>query len=309
MAKRVLDRPAGDLLEEAAPASAHSPAAEKASPARFLNRELSWMAFNLRVLEEAENAAHPLLERLRFLSISDSNLDEFFMVRLAGFKRLALEKLPALSQDGLGSEQQVAVIRQRAEELIASQQECWSHLSALLREKGIIILDADDLDAADREWLRQQFRDRLLSVLTPIAIDPAHPFPFIPTRALVIIVELRRPDGSDINGLVLIPEKLERFLRLPGAAPHRYVTIEHALLAAGLGELFPGFSVGAHGVFRVLRDSDLEIEEEAHDLVEYRRTLFDHRVLRSARGARPADRRTRPAAPLGRQPRDSSFRR
>src|SRR5215475_11576580 len=164
---------------------------------RYINRELSWLAFNERVLEEASNSSHPLLERVRFLSISDSNLDEFYMVRVAALKELAASGVPVKSDDGLTSEQQLTAIEEVAAGLVHRQQQCWADLQKRLRAEGISILDHKNLTADDREWLRQLFVDRLLPVLTPIAIDPAHPFPFIPNRALAMIVELRRADGPE----------------------------------------------------------------------------------------------------------------
>jgi polyphosphate kinase len=250
------------------------------SPSRFLNRELSWIAFNERVLEEADNPAHPLLERVRFLSISDNNLDEFYMVRVAGLKHLARAGIPATSQDGLTAEQQVTAIRERAGKLVERQQRCWTHLQELLREEHILTLDIAELTENDRAWLRQRFVERFLPVLAPVAIDPAHPFPFIANRALTMIVELRRQDGTEINALIMMPERLERFLRLPGAGA-RFLRIEHALLAEWLSELFPGAEILGHGLFRVLRDSDIEIEEEAHDLVQ----MFESALKLRRRGS------------------------
>src|ERR1700732_4177578 len=231
---------------------------------RYVNRELSWLAFNERVLEEASNAAHPLLERVRFLSISDSNLDEFYMVRVAGLKELAASGVPVRSDDGLTPEQQLAAIVEVAAGLVQRQQRCWADLQKRLHAEGVSIPDHEALTGDDRAWLRQLFVDRLLPVLTPIAIDPAHPFPFIPNRALAMVVELRRDDGSQINALVLVPERVERFIRLPGEA--RFTLVEEVLLAIGLAELFPGMKLLGHGLFRALRDSDIEIEEKAQDL-------------------------------------------
>src|SRR5213595_3850890 len=183
-----------------------TPAAPEELSQRYLNRELSWLAFNERVLEEASNSAHPLLERVRFLSISDSNLDEFYMVRVAALKELAASGVPMKSEDGLTSEQQLAAISEVAAGLVQRQQRCWADLQKRLRAEGISILQHKALTGDDRAWLRQLFVDRLLPVLTPIAIDPAHPFPFIPNCALAMVVELRREDGSQINALVLVPE-------------------------------------------------------------------------------------------------------
>src|ERR1700730_13774115 len=245
---------------------------------RYVNRELSWLAFNERVLEEAGNAAHSALERVRFLSISDSNLDEFYMVRVAGLKELAASGVPVRSDDGLTPEQQLAAIAEVAAGLVQRQQRCWADLQKRLRAEGVSIPDHEALTGDDRAWLRQLFVDRLLPVLTPIAIDPAHPFPFIPNRALAMVVELRRDDGSQINALVLIPERVERFIRLPGDEA-RFTLVEDVLLAVGLPELFPGMAVRGHGVFRALRDSDIEIEEKAQDLV----VMFESALKRRRR--------------------------
>src|SRR5215831_3263316 len=246
---------------------------------RYINRELSWLAFNERVLEEASNSSHPLLERVRFLSISDSNLDEFYMVRVAGLKELAASGVPVKSDDELTSEQQLTAIAEVAGGLVHRQQQCWADLQQRLRAEAISILDHKALTGDDREWLRQLFVDRLLPVLTPIPIDPAHPFPFIPNRALAMIVELRRADGSQINALVLVPDRVERFIRLPGETA-RFILVEEVLLAIGLAELFPGMTPLGHGLFRALRDSDIEIEEKAQDLV----VMFESALKRRRRG-------------------------
>jgi polyphosphate kinase len=263
-----------DRLHADAPAAAPLPPSQ-----RYVNRELSWLAFNERVLEEASNSGHPLLERVRFLSISDSNLDEFYMVRVAGLKELAAGGVPVKSDDGLTPEQQLAAIAEVAAGLIQRQQRCWADLQKRLRAEGISIPDHEALTGDDRTWLRQLFIDRLLPVLTPIAIDPAHPFPFIPNRALAMVVELRRDDGSQINALVLVPERVERFIRLP-SEKGRFILVEEVLLAVGLAELFPGMTPLGHGLFRALRDSDIEIEEKAQDLV----VMFESALKRRRRG-------------------------
>jgi polyphosphate kinase len=270
MAELAIDRPPPEEMTAAAPLSPSQ---------RYINRELSWLAFNERVLEEASNSGHPLLERVRFLSISDSNLDEFCMVRVAALKELAASGLPVKSEDGLTPEQQLAAISEVAAGLIQRQQRCWADLQKRLLAESISILDHEGLTADDRAWLRQLFVDRLLPVLTPIAIDPAHPFPFIPNRALAMVVELRREDGSQINALVLVPERVERFIRLPGDKG-RFTLVEEVLLAVGLAELFPGMKVLGHGLFRALRDSDIEIEEKAQDLV----VMFESALKRRRRG-------------------------
>jgi polyphosphate kinase len=263
-----------DRLPSDEPAAAPLPA-----PQRYINRELSWLAFNERVLEEASNSGHPLLERVRFLSISDSNLDEFYMVRVAGLEELAAGDVAVQSDDGLTPDQQLAAIAEVALGLVQRQQRCWADLQKRLRAEGIFILDHDALTSDDRAWLRQLFVDRLLPVLTPIAIDPAHPFPFIPNRALAMVVELRREDGTQINALVLVPERVERVIRLPGEKG-RFTLIEEVLLAVGLEELFPGMTPIGDGLFRALRDSDIEIEEKAQDLV----VMFESALKRRRRG-------------------------
>src|SRR5499433_689994 len=270
MAELAVDRPRPELAIVVPPAPATQ---------RYINRELSWLAFNERVLEEASNPDHPLLERVRFLSISDRNLDECYMVRVAGLMELAAGGVPAKSEDGLTPEQQLAAIAEVAGGLVERQQQCWADLQKRLSAEGVSISDHEALTDDDRSWLRQLFVDRLLPVLTPIAIDPAHPFPFIPNRALAMVTELRRDDGSEINALVLVPEHVERFIRLPGPAP-RFVLIEDVLLAVGLSELFPGMTPLGHGVFRALRDSDIEIEEKAQDLV----AMFESALKRRRRG-------------------------
>jgi polyphosphate kinase len=270
MAELAIDQPPPEAKTAAAPLSPSQ---------RFINRELSWLAFNERVLEEASNSGHPLLERVRFLSISDSNLDEFYMVRVAALKELAASGVPVKSEDGLTPEQQLAAIAEVAAGLVQRQQRCWADLQKRLRAEGVSIPDHEALTGDDRAWLRQLFVDRLLPVLTPIAIDPAHPFPFIPNRALAMVVELRRDDGSQINALVLVPERVERFIRLPGGEA-RFTLVEEVLLAIGLAELFPGMKLLGHGLFRALRDSDIEIEEKAQDLV----VMFESALKRRRRG-------------------------
>ena len=270
MAQLAIDRTGDQAISEAAPL----PPAQ-----RYINRELSWLAFNERVLEEASNPGHPLLERVRFLSISDSNLDEFYMVRVAGLKELAASHVSVKSEDGLTPEQQLTAIAEAAGHLVDRQQRCWADLQKRLRAEGISIPDHDSLTSNERAWLRQLLVDRLLPVLTPIAIDPAHPFPFIPNRVLAMVVELRRDDGSQINALVLVPERVERLIRLPGERG-RFVLIEDVLLAVGLSELFPGMTPLGYGVFRALRDSDIEIEEKAQDLV----AMFESALKRRRRG-------------------------
>ena len=249
------------------------------SPSRFFNRELSWLEFNMRVLEEARDQAHPLLERLRFLSISGDNLDEFFMVRVAGLVGQLREQVVEISQDGLNAAEQLDLIRKRAQELMAEQDRRWLQLKDELRENGISIIDATGLNKAERDFLDLRFLEQVLPIVTPIAIDPAHPFPFILNRGFVMAVELkRRSDGTGLRALLPIPPQLEHFIRLPGEAI-RFI-MQEELLGLFIPRLFPGYELLAKGLFRIIRDSDLEIEEEAEDLVR----VFESALKRRRRG-------------------------
>ena len=249
------------------------------SPARFINREVSWLAFNERVLEEASNPAHPLLERLRFLSISAQNLDEFYMVRVAGLKGQEAAGVRTPSADGLTPAQQLEAIDSRARRLVQGQQGCWRRLMPELRRAGIELVDGRTLSGEDRNWLEAYFMSDVFPVLTPLTVDPAHPFPFIPNSGFGLAVDLHsRADGRDFEALVPIPGMLDRFVALPGPA-RRYLAIED-LVALFLGHLFPRFELRGAGSFRVIRDSEMEIEEEAEDLVR----LFESALRRRRRG-------------------------
>jgi polyphosphate kinase len=243
---------------------------------RFFNRELSWLAFNQRVLAEAGNVDYPLLERLRFLSISGSNLDEFVMVRVAGLAGQVRRQIEEISIDGLTPSQQLAAIHQSVLELEAAQQDSWQELKALLAREGITIIGDDRLDAARERWLKEYFLEHLMPVITPQAIDPAHPFPFVANQGMGILFSLTRvADDAPVMEMVLIPQALPRFIRLPGDRAI-YISVED-LLCRHAELLFPGFRVHGHGVFRVLRDSDIEIEEDAEDLVRYYRSAIQRR--------------------------------
>ena len=240
------------------------------SPARFSNRELSWLAFNQRVLEEAGNARHPLLERLRFVAISANNLDEFYSVRVAGLVGQDRAGVVTPSPDGLTPAQQLAAIHERARALIDGQQESWRALRTMLREAHLMVVDRPDLTEADREWLDEWFMDRVFPVLTPLAVDPAHPFPFIANLALCLVFKLvREEDGGTMRALLPLPPQVERFIRLPsrrGSGAMRFVLLEDVILLF-LDRLFPGFIMAESGLFRLIRDTDVEFEEEAEDLV------------------------------------------
>src|SRR5690348_9598028 len=203
---------------DAGAASVLIPGISSHSPGRFINRELSWLAFNRRVLEEAQNMRHPLLERLRFLAISASNLDEFYMVRVAGLREMVQENVSTPSADGLTPAQQLVQIETVAHALIADQQTVWASLSADMRKAGIAVLDTGELTAADRSWLEIEFKQQVFPVLTPLAIDPAHPFPFIPNLGFAIALKLtRKADNKTVMALIPVPPQLQRFMRLPDA--------------------------------------------------------------------------------------------
>jgi polyphosphate kinase len=243
---------------------------------RYFNRELSWLAFNRRVLEEACNTAHPLLERLRFLSISGNNLDEFFMVRVAGLKGQQLLHVEEKSADGLTPAQQLAAIVEETDRLTESQQAVWLQLRESLAAAGVAVVGAGPLDPEAEQWLDRHFSEQIFPVLTPQAIDPAHPFPFIPNKGLALILDLkRRADGEPIRELLMMPSTLPRFVRLPGE-PARYMAIE-TLIRRKIGTLFADYDLVGGGAFRVIRDSDIEIEEEAEDLVRYFRSAIKRR--------------------------------
>ena len=237
-------------------------------PARFINRELSWLDFNFRVVGEARNTRHPLLERLRFVSISASNLDEFYSVRVAGLIGQERAGVQERSADGLSPAQQLHAINARARELITAQQSAYAELRALLAEAGLVVCAAAELTSDDAAFLDSYFMERVFPVLTPLAVDPAHPFPFIPNMGLVMALTLTRDDDrGQMSALIPLPSQIERFVRLPaGGGPIRFVMLEE-LVAMNMGRLFPGFTVEGAGLFRVIRDTDVEFEEEAEDLV------------------------------------------
>jgi polyphosphate kinase len=250
------------------------------SPGRFLNRELSWLAFNRRVLDEGRNHRHPLLERLRFLSISASNLDEFYMVRVAGLKGMVGAGVASTSDDGLTPAEQIARVDEVAGELIADQQHVWMQLRKELRDAGIVVLKIGQLTEKDHEWLEGDFRENIFPVLTPLALDPAHPFPFIPNLAFTVALQLmRKRDSKSLTALLPVPSQLKRFIRLPGS-PARFLSLEN-VIGLHLHRLFPGYAVQDSGLFRIIRDSDVEVEEEAEDLAR----LFELLIKRRRRGS------------------------
>jgi polyphosphate kinase len=243
---------------------------------RYFNRELSWLGFNDRVLDEARNRAHPLLERLRFLSISGNNLDEFFMVRVAGLIGQITQGIEQRSADGRTPAQQLVEIDEAVVRLNAEQQAVWEELRAELAENGIIDAKPADMSVESLAWLRQHFIDQIFPVLTPQALDPAHPFPFIPNKGLSLIFDLKRKsDKKAVRELVMFPSTMSRFLRIPGDKA-LYVALE-TMIKHFADVIFPGYEVLGSGLFRIIRDSDIEVEEEAEDLVRYFRSAIKRR--------------------------------
>jgi len=252
---------------------------------RFFNREISWLAFDERVLDESENEAHPLLERVRFLAISGENLDEFITVRIAGLLGLKRSGHERPSIDGRTPARQLREISERVRSLQSRQQRAWAQLRDALRDRGVEVMEAADLDADRLQWLESHFVEDVLPLLTPLAVDPAHPFPFIPNKGLVLALQLTpaeaaRKRDDTFNALLPIPAAVQRFVRLPASSAKPdglcFIPVER-VIRHYLNRLFPGYRAISTGLFRILRDSDIEIEEEAEDLVREYETALKRR--------------------------------
>jgi polyphosphate kinase len=252
-------------------------------PSRFINREISWLEFNRRVLEEATNTRNPLLERVRFLSISADNLDEFFMVRVAGIYGQIRQRIETPSQDGLSPREQLAAVTAAVASLQDDQQKAWAGLRRELDGAGVSILAPAALAKADQEWLESHFQEAIFPLLTPLAVDPAHPFPFIPNLGYTLVFDLANSrNGERMTALIRLPPVLKRFIELPGTAHGKAALVpSEQLIALCINRLFPGFSVKGAGNFRLIRDSDIEVAEEAEDLVR----TFETALKRRRRGS------------------------
>jgi len=265
-----------DFLDRTAP---RAPSVLDPIEQRYFNRELSWLGFNKRVVELAEDVSLPVLERVRMLSISGTNLDEFYSVRVAGLKELDKNNIFGRSLDGLSPAEQLEKINLVTRELRDAQQRIWGTLRRDLADAGILVMPLNELSEVMKAYLKRVFLEDIFPILTPLAIDPAHPFPFIPNGGLSLAFQIAETENKDgVNALLPIPTQVDRFVRLPkvDGEPDRVVLLEDVLLLC-IDEIFPGREVAGHCVFRLLRDGDLDFEEEAEDLVREFETALKRR--------------------------------
>ncbi len=251
----------------------HAPA----KPDRFINRETSWLAFNNRVLDEAYNPENPLIERLNFLSISSSNLDEFYMVRVAGLKDYVKQGVTKRSPDGLSPTQELEIIHTGVNKMVERQHDCWLELRAMLAKHNVTVVKPETLSLRDRNWLEEYFLENIFPVLTPIAIDPAHPFPFLPNLGLALVFQLHNMvSKKEQIAIIPLPARLNRFILLPGKKM-RYVLLEEAIKTY-LNTLMPDFESMDSALFRIIRDSELDVDDEGEDFVRnFERALKQRR--------------------------------
>ena len=246
---------------------------------RYFNRELSWLLFNRRVVEEARNQSNPILERLRFVAIACSNLDEFYTVRVAGLRSMVSAGLTTKSADGLTPKQQLNRILPAIADLTFDQQKTFQEIKEELTGENILILKFKELFDDEKSWLGKFFRDEIFPVLTPLAVDPAHPFPFLLNGASCLALMLKSINGQEeMEGLIPMPSQLGRFVELPGNS-NRYICLEH-IISEFVSDVFPDFEVTGQGLFRLLRDSELEVDDEAEDLM----LSFETALRRRQRG-------------------------
>jgi polyphosphate kinase len=274
-------------LAEAAPAPSYRDRIIAFGADRFFNRELSWLEFNKRVLEESENKRNPLLERVRFLAISGSNLDEFYRVRVAGLHEQAVANIIEISPDGMTPKEQVQKVNAAVSAISERQQARWTTLKKELAAESIHVLSTRTLSAADKDWLEIYFTRRIFSALSAVAVDAAHPFPHVQSQELVLVLDCQREDEGEprsMYALVVVPNGLDRFIRLPqtgaghGKPAVRFIAIE-AVISLFAHTLLPGFKVKDAGLFRPLRNSEIEFQEKSEDLQKVLRQALVQRQL------------------------------
>ena len=246
---------------------------------RYLNRETSWLAFNFRVLEEAQNASVPLAQRLNFLSISASNLDEFFMVRVAGLKDYVQQGVTKLGPDGLSPAEELELVHDSTALMVQQQHECWLNIRTALKKQSVQVVTRSELTKNDLAFLQSHFVENIFPVLTPIAIDPAHPFPFLPNLGLALALQMQpKATGKPHMAIVPLPSRLPRFIEIPGKKL-RFILLEE-LIELFLSTLMPGFDRVDSTLFRIIRDSELDVEEQDENFVRN----FERAVKQRRRG-------------------------